>query len=107
MSTSIFSSYHICDIVLADNRPKFNRYEFLVVKRKIKQENSHYQASKWLVDNKCQAMQNTKLDSYLHLILLQNNADEGSLSPVLFSEKQKAKLPTLLETMSELLGACR
>lgn len=52
-------------------------------------------------------MQNTESDSYMHLIPLRNNADEGSLSPVLFSEKQKAKLPTLLELMSELLGACR
>lgn len=52
-------------------------------------------------------MQNTESDSYLHLILPWNNANEGSLSPVLFSEKQKAQLPTLLEPMSELLGACR
>lgn len=107
MSISVFSRYHIPDVVIDDNRPKFSRYEFLAVTIKTKLESSHHQPSKRLVENKCQAMQNTESDSYLHLILLWNNADEGSLSPVLFSEKQKAKLPTLLEPMSELLGACR
>lgn len=107
LSVSIFHRYCVPDVVIADNKPKFIRYEFLAVKRKIKQEKSHYQPSKCLVENKRQAMQNTELDSYLHLILLRNNANDGSLSPVLFSEKQKAKLPTLLEVMSELLGACR
>lgn len=46
-------------------------------------------------------MLNTVLDSHMHLMLLWNNTDKGSLSSLLLSEKQKAKLATLLELVSE------